>query len=546
MDNRDTVEALVAEFGAHRSDRSGRYDSVWEQICERVLPHYYFQGHRRDFANERQEVYDATAALALERFGAAMESMLTPRSSLWHGLLSTEKKLEDDPAIAHYLEIVRDVLFKWRRRPEANFDSQMQEAYISLGAIGTGAVSVEDDIGRGIRYRSVPMHELYIVEDAAGRIDQGFRHYKRTARQLIQEFPQAMLPELVTKAANDNQTRKFEILHVVKPNRDRDPERADADGMKFRSWHCLVEAPTLLRTGGFRTFPYAVSRYVTAPGEVYGRSPAHSVLPEIKMANRINRTMIDQANRAAEPPLLASDDDLPVPLLSPNAVNPGWLNRDGMPKLRPLETGAQFQVGLEMLDQRHRLINDAFLVTLFQILVDTPAMTATEAMLRAQEKGALLAPTMGRQQTELLGPIIAREIDILSAMGKLPEMPPALVEAGGSVEIEYLSPLARAQKLEQATGLMKTLEVAGPLGEQDPAARFVVDGEKALRLIAEVNGVPLDVLRPPKVVAQLVANQNQAGQMQALAEMAPGLNQASQAARNLDEAGVEIPIEGAA
>ena len=51
-----------------------------------------------------------------------------------------------------------------------------------------------------------------------------------------------------------------------------------------------------------------------------------------------------------------------------------------------------------MLDQRHRSINDAFLVTLFQILVDSPSMTATEAMLRSQEKGALLAPTSSRRR----------------------------------------------------------------------------------------------------------------------------------------------------
>ncbi|MBJ7391821.1 MAG: hypothetical protein JHC85_09650, partial [Chthoniobacterales bacterium] len=37
------------------------------------------------------------------------------------------------------------------------------------------------------------------------------------------------------------------------------------------------------------------------------------------------------------------------------------------------------------------------LVTLTQVLVAAPRMTAAEALLRAQEKAALLAPTMGRQ-----------------------------------------------------------------------------------------------------------------------------------------------------
>ena len=36
------------------------------------------------------------------------------------------------------------------------------------------------------------------------------------------------------------------------------------------------------------------------------------------------------------------------------------------------------------------VINDAFLVTLFQILTETPEMTATEVIERTREKGALL------------------------------------------------------------------------------------------------------------------------------------------------------------
>ena len=67
----------------------------------------------------------------------------------------------------------------------------------------------------------------------------------------------------------------------------------------------------------------------------------------------------------------------------------------------------------QKMEQRRVAIDDAFLVTLFQILVDTPRMTATEALIRAQEKGMLLTPTMGRQQSEALGPQIERELDLL-------------------------------------------------------------------------------------------------------------------------------------
>ena len=40
-----------------------------------------------------------------------------------------------------------------------------------------------------------------------------------------------------------------------------------------------------------------------------------------------------------------------------------------------------------------------------------PQMTATEVIERTNEKGILLAPTIGRQQSEYLGPMIERELD---------------------------------------------------------------------------------------------------------------------------------------
>ncbi|STU67291.1 Bacteriophage head to tail connecting protein [Klebsiella pneumoniae subsp. ozaenae] len=58
---------------------------------------------------------------------------------------------------------------------------------------------------------------------------------------------------------------------------------------------------------------------------------------------------------------------------------------------------------MTLAEQKRQTINDGFFITLFQILVDNPQMTATEAMLRAQEKGQLLAPTAGRIQAEFLG-----------------------------------------------------------------------------------------------------------------------------------------------
>jgi hypothetical protein len=148
-------------------------------------------------------------------------------------------------------------------------------------------------------------------------------------------------------------------------------------------------------------------------------------------------------------------------------------------------------------------------------------MTATEAMLRAQEKGALLAPTMGRQQSEFLGPLIERELDILFHAGMLPPMPQALVKAGGLLDVEYVSPLNRAQRAEEGVAILRTLETVAPLAQVDATVLDIFDHEAIVRELAEINGVPAKLLRTRDQVAAMKEGQAQAAQAQQLLAAAP-------------------------
>ncbi|HRY27074.1 MAG TPA: portal protein [Geminicoccaceae bacterium] len=522
---------LIRWFERLASARQGEQEPVWEEIAERVLPRQQFTGQRR-LANSRDLIFDSTAPLALDRFAAAMESMLTPRGSTWHGLKPRRPELAERPTVSRYLDQVTKTLFALRSASRANFYGNLHEHYLSLGAFGTGAVSAMDEMGRALVYRAIPLADLFIDEDASGRVDAVFRRFSLTARQAIGEYGEDAPPKC-REAVDRQPDRRFAFLHCVVPNDAARPGRAGPDGMPWRAVHVSVDDRLTIRAGGFRTMPYAVSRYVTGPGELYGRSPAFQSLADIKMVNRMSRTTINQANRATEPPLLATDDTLPPPLMIPNAVNAGWLDRNGNPRIRPFETGARFEIAFEVLEQRRRSINDAFLVSLFQILVETPSMTATEAMLRAQEKGALLAPTMGRQQAELVGPLIQRELDIAEAAGLLPPMPRELVDDGGFVEVDYLSPMARMQRNEEATGLLRTLEAAGPLAEIDPSVLEHIDAAKALRVLARANGVE-SLLRDDKEAAARIAQRLEQQQAQQMAAAAPGV---ARATRDIAEAG---------
>jgi len=494
------AEQIVREFEAVKGDR-GNWEEHWQEVAELCLDRYkdtiqtspanITKGEKR-----RQKMFDSTASLALERFAAVMDSMLTPRQNKWHRLSTSEPILQRNRNVQLYLDEVTRLLFKYRYAPKANFASQNFEDYISLGAFGSGVMYVDSLVGGGLRYKSIPLSDCYFKENHQGIIDTMYRLFTRTARQAVQQFGEENLPEAIREVAkNDthvNSKKEYEFVHCVKPNDDVDPNRLDFRGMEFSSYYVILEGKDIVERGGYHRFPYPVSRYVTGPGETYGRSPAMTALPAMKTLNAEKKTVLKQGHRVTDPVLLAHDDGvLGTFSMRPGKINTGAMTSDGKRLVDVLPTG-NIAAGIEMMNMEQNVINDAFLVTLFQILVETPTMTATEVLERTREKGMLLAPTMGRQQSEKLGPMIEREIDVLARQGLLPPMPPIMMEAQDQFEIEYESPMSRAQRAEEATGLFRYMEFADRVVQAtgDTTPYDHIDFDEASPQMMDITAVP--------------------------------------------------------
>jgi hypothetical protein len=310
----------------------------------------------------------------------------------------------------------------------------------------------------------------------------------------------------------------------VKPNYERDHARFDYKGMAYSSYYLSMEGGKIIEEGGYNTFPYAISRYEQAPGEVYGRSPAMAVLPSIKTLNEEKKTVLKQGHRAVDPILLVHDDGIIDTFsLKPGSLNAGGITADGRPLVQALQVG-NISIGKDLMDDERMIINDAFLVNLFQILTETNQMTATEVMERAREKGILLAPTLGRQQSEYLGPMIDREVDILSRQGILPPMPRLLLEAQGDYTVQYDSPLSRAQRAEEASGLMRTVEMALQVVNVTQSMESIdhFNWDIIIPEISQIQGVPTRWMKSLETVAAIRDERAQAAQEQQQMQAAPG------------------------
>jgi len=527
----DTIASdIIKRYEQLKSDR-GTWESHWDEIADRVLPRYANTAQTPTHALTRgqkrtEKMIDSTAAMGLERFAAVMESMLTPRSQKWHRVRASNPLLMKDRDVKLWFEDSTNRLFKYRYAPAANYASQQHEVYMGLGAFGTGIMHTDFDDRGGLRYAATDLRELLFEVNHQGVVDTSYRKYTLTARQMVQRVDANRwdkLPDAVTSVVEKEPERRFEVIHCVRPRIEVEPDRIDARGMRFISYYICIEGAMVVSEGGYNTFPYQISRYVTGPGEIYGRSPAMMALPAIKVLNEQKKTMLKQGHRVVDPVLLSHDDGiLDTFSLEPGSMNPGGVSADGRAMVHVLPTG-NLAAGQELMDMERSTINDAFLVSLFQILVETPTMTATEVLERAREKGQLLSPTMGRQQSEMLGPMIEREMDLLMQQGKLEPMPPLLIEAEGEFEIEYDSPLSRSQRSEEAAGWLRTLEAAIAYANtiQDVSVLDQFDTDVIYAQLAEINAVPASWMRGADEIGEIRKQRSQQQQQQQMIEAAP-------------------------
>ena len=139
-------------------------------------------------------------------------------------------------------------------------------------------------------------------------------------------------------------------------------------------------------------------------------------------------------------------------------------------------------------------------------------MTATEVHVRVNLIRQLLGPVFGRLQSEYLQVVVERCFGIASRAGVLPVPPDSL--DGKEFRVRYISPLARAQQLEDATAIERATMYIAQAAQVDPTILDNWNADEAGRRVAEAYGVPAEVLRDKEEVAQLRAQREEQAQQQ--------------------------------
>lgn len=525
-----TYEYIKKRVDALASDR-GTWEVNWQEILDYVMPRKADVVTMRTKGEKRTEVlFDSTAITANNLLAASLQGTLTSPSLPWFSIKLRDEEINENRDVQLWLEDTARRMYDTFN--ETNFNTEVHEMYLDLCSIGTGALFVEEGNRGydkdGIHFNCLHIAEYYIQENINGKVDTLYRKYKLTARQAVQEFGEKNVGEKILQAAKEKPDQKFNFIHAVEPTDDyKRATGKSSTKLPFHSCHVCEEDKMVVRTGGYNEFPYLVPRWSKATGEIFGRSPSYNALPDIKTLNKAVEIGLKAWAKAIDPPLLVQDDGV-IGRVRTTPAGITVVRNDGA--IKPLQIGSNWQITDLKENQLRTAIRQAYYSDQLQ-LQEGPQMTATEVQVRYELMQRLLGPTLGRFQSEFLNPLIERVFGIMYRAGAL--LPEPSVVRGSKIDVEYVGPLARSQRMEEAVAIERLYQLAMNIAQVDPAIMDNINHDEAVRLRGKLLGVPKTVLRGKDEVEEM---RNARAEQQQMAAMAQQQQAQAQAMKTQAEA----------
>jgi hypothetical protein len=278
-----------------------------------------------------------------------------------------------------------------------------------------------------------------------------------------------------------------------------------------------VRSKKVVKESGYEEMPVIMPRLMTLPNSVYSQGLIYEALPTIKSLNKLTECVLGSADMAVAGMWGAVDDGV----LNPKTVKVGprkivtVAQRDS---IFPLTPNSDFQVAQWMIQTMQTDIRRILLSDQLQAQ-DGQQMTATEVHVRVDLIRKMLGPNYERLQDEFLRPLVDRCFGIAWREGAFPEPPDSI--KGRPSNVTYISPLARAQQMEEVQAMERyeqSMAMMAQMGHPEVLDNYAWDA--VTRRKAELMNVPAIYSVPEQVVAQQRAARLKAQEEQQMKAMA--------------------------
>jgi hypothetical protein len=315
--------------------------------------------------------------------------------------------------------------------------------------------------------------------------------------------------------ANDPTQRHkmVRVMHAVRPRDDVQRIRIGMTGAPYASYYLFPDEKHIATESGFNEFPFVRYAWSNSGSSPFSEGPIACALGELRSLQEMAKNELIAIQTAVRPAFATHGKNFQKLNLNPNAVNPGLIGGRGEQLFAPIQTGVRPDFAQAVMEARRNSVRELLYLNLWQLIIQDKSDTATEALIRAQEKGELLGP-VGISLNEGLSMMTEREISILSRKGAFDNGSPLAMPdsmADKDVSARFTSPLDRLRRISEVIGMQRLVEFATMLSGGDPQkgaeimARFDID--EMLERAQEVLGAPASVLTS-RETAQAARDQN--------------------------------------
>lgn len=513
------------------------FDNYWQSVADLCLPTRQFtrfhvtQGEQRNI-----QIYNETAPNAVESLASALHYLLTNPGERWFAIDLADFDEEADQEVEDWLYDSTSRSLAYLASPVSGFPTAAHEVYQDLAAFGSGACQADRSLGYAsgmLKFCARALSGIWYLIDDLGNVTDVFRETEMRIRDIARTFGE-LPPALRTigKSATGAEEKK-RVVHHVYVRLDRNPAGVSAYDMAWGSRFFLLDGGrgATLDEGGFRRNPYITPRWARAADETYGRGPAMTVLPAIKMLNAMSRDQMIAGAMRTRPPVNVWDASLKGRKLDLSAGGVNWLTSSTRNPPTAMSTGADPSLADAMIERVEQHVERAFFLDTIELPIirrSHSAMTAEEILARRQQALARSSPITSRINAEWCQPVVETTFLWMYETGRLLPAPASL--RGKRLKVNFTSPMAQSQRQRETQNILEALQSAALLFQADPTILLNVNMDETLRTFWRQRNADPRVLRSRFEVEAMRQQQTQ----QAL------LPQQATAVRDLAAAGKDV------